>query len=86
MVYYLIKKIYVRAQNHVFELLVTSQIGLIGVNNGDILFPTLFSVFISDPVHEINNLYVGIEQVNCILSMLLYADNICSDSEIYNVC
>lgn len=67
-----IKKISIRDQNNVFELMATSQIGLII----KLVSPTLFSIFINDLVHEINKLDVGIKLVNRKPSMLLYADDI----------
>lgn len=46
------------------------------VRQGDNLSPNLFSIFINDLVHKINNLDVGIDLLNRNLSMLLYADDI----------
>ena len=47
-----------------------------GVKQGDNLFPTLFSIFAIDLVHEINSLDLGANIADEKLSILLYADDI----------
>ena len=47
-----------------------------GVRQGDVLSPTLFSMFINDLAIEINDLGLGIPVGNSVINILLYADDI----------
>ena len=47
-----------------------------GVRQGDVLSPTLFSVFVNDLATEINDLGLGIPTGDFLVNILLYADDI----------
>ena len=47
-----------------------------GVKQDHILSPTLFALYIDDLVERLNEKEVGVKFGDCMLSTLLYADNI----------
>ena len=47
-----------------------------GVQQGDSLSPSLFSIFINDPAQEVKDMNAGLMVVDVNLPILLYADDI----------
>ena len=69
--YKAIRAMYNNTRANVFKLVCTR----FGVRQGDTLSPTLFNIFLTDLVTDIENLHSGIEKDEFSLSVLGYAND-----------
>ncbi len=49
----------------------------VGVRQGDVLSPTLFSLYVNDLAEEINSSKCGVQLGDDTVGILMYADDVC---------